>query len=119
MTSTRYRVLKREIIQALFYPRRLMRDNIELQQCIHSGNYCQDDDYCVDCFYNLECAWLFSNDENVSLENKAVAELTEALEYCHSYVDARTTEWGHDSSHCTCEACSWLRGAARLIARGQ
>ena len=111
--------MKKEIIRTLSYPRRLMRDSVELQDCSHSGNFRDDDTHCTDCFFNLECAWLFSNDENVSLADKTVAELKEALEYCHGYVDARTTEWGHDNNHCGCEACSWLRSAGRLISKWQ
>ncbi len=107
--------MKREIIQALTYPRGLMRGSVELNDCSHNGNYSQSDGECSDCYYGLECAWLFSNDENVSVEEKPLAALMEALEYCHGYVDARTTEWGHDNTDCGCEACRWVRDADQLI----
>ena len=109
--------MKEEIIQALVYPRALMRGNVELHDCSHGGNYSQFDTQCADCYYGLECEWLFSHDENVSVEEKPLDALRDALEYCHGYVDARTTEWGHDSAHCSCEACRWLRQADQLINR--
>ncbi len=109
--------MKQKIIQALVYPRRLMRGSVELHNCSHSGNFSRSDGECADCYYGLECAWLFSNDENVSVEEKPLAALREALEYCHGYVDARTTEWGHDNTRCDCDACCWLRNADDLISR--
>ncbi|MDJ0860782.1 MAG: hypothetical protein QNJ87_13030 [Gammaproteobacteria bacterium] len=109
--------MKQKIIQALAYPRRLMRGSVELQNCSHSGHFSQSDGECGDCYYGLECAWLFSNDENVSVEEKPLEALREALEHCHGYVDARTTEWGHDNTRCDCDACCWLRNADDLISR--
>ncbi len=109
--------MKQKIIQALAYPRRLMRGSVELQNCSHSGHFSQSDGECGDCYYGLECAWLFSNDENVSVEEKPLEALREALEQCHGYVDARTTEWGHDNTRCDCDACCWLRNADDLISR--
>jgi len=108
--------MKTRIIGALRYPRALMRGSIALDDCSHSGHYSQSDRECDDCYYGLECAWLFGNDESVALEEKPLSALIEALEYCHGYVDARTTEWGHHSDTCPCEACAWLRDAQDLMA---
>ena len=107
--------MKSRIIRALRYPRALMRGNIALDQCTHSGHYNESDQECGDCYYGLECEWLFGNDESVAVEEKSLPALIEALEYCHGYVDAHTTEWGHDSKSCPCEACAWLRDTEELM----
>ena len=108
--------MRTRIIHALRYPRKLMQDNLDLDDCAHGGNFDPDDQGCDDCYYGLECSWLFSHDESVDLEAKSTEALRQALQYCYEYVDARVTEWGHDSKGCTCEACDWLRVTHPLLA---
>ncbi len=107
--------MRDRIIQALRFPTILIREGVELHSCSHSGNYRRQDESCDDCYFEPECAWLFGHDENVSLHDKPLADLVEALEYCYGYMDARATQLGHQSESCRCDACRWLRDAEHLM----
>ena len=107
--------MRDRIIRALNYPTALIRGSVELHSCSHGGNYDQQDQACSDCNFEPECAWLIGHDENVSLNEKPIAVLIEALEYCYGYVDARATQLGHQSDSCNCDACRWLRDAGHLM----
>jgi len=107
--------VKDRIIQALQYPRALIRGGVELHACSHGGNYHEQASDCADCHFEPECAWLFSHDEHIAFESKSVDDLTEALEFCYGYVDARATQLGHEVMSCGCDACRWLRDAGRLM----
>ena len=107
--------MKNRIISALGYPRALIQGGVELHRCSHSGNYQDQDQECLDCYFEPECAWLFSHDDSVALVDKPLTDLIEALEFCYGYVDAQTTRLGHRSESCPCDACRWLRDAERLM----
>jgi hypothetical protein len=111
------RVLRRQVIEALTYPRHLMRGSIELDRCTHAGHYAVRDAVCQACDHGPECEWLTGHDEHVDLDGKSLAALTEALEISYGYVDARVTVEGHASALCRCSACEWLREAERLLER--
>ena len=107
--------MRNRIIQALSYPTALIRGGVELDSCSHSGQYNDLDPECTYCDFEPECAWLFRHDENVSLAEKPLADLVEALEFCYGYVDAHTARLGHEFETCNCDACRWLRDAGRLM----
>jgi hypothetical protein len=58
---------------------------------------------------------LYDNDEFAALQQRPIEALVEALEFAMGYVDALTRQWQHDSRHCRCDACTWLRDAQRLF----
>lgn len=104
-------------MQALEFPRSLVRDNLDLQECVHNGNYAADDDECRQCVQGFECEWLYGNDEFVALDRKPLKELAAALDFALEFVDMRISEWGHNRGSCRCEACAWRREAQRLADR--
>lgn len=107
--------MRAKIISALVQSRLLVRDQVELQACSHNGHYAPDTSQCRYCVYGLECKWLYENDEFVALEQKAMGNLVEALQFAEAYVDAITMPWGHNRRNCHCELCRWLRHSRRLL----
>jgi hypothetical protein len=107
--------MKARVVETLAYPRRLMQGSINLDACTHAGHYARRDYRCQTCDHQPECHWLSGHDEHVDLAHKSVEQLTDALEICYAYVDARVTLNGHDQLRCRCAACEWLRDAERLL----
>lgn len=107
--------LKASIIKMLSESRSLVKGQIELHSCIHTGHYSDRHKTCRLCEYGYECRWLYQNDEFAALECKSIEALGESLEFAEAYIDAIVTRCSHNRQHCPCEACSWLRRACRLL----
>jgi len=100
---------RRNLIDALAYPRRVLQAQIDLQRCPHAGFFSPGDVGCQDCDDRPECQWLYHNDEFVALERKNDHDLLQALDFAICFVTAQVA--GHDARTCTCPSCKWLRGA--------
>jgi hypothetical protein len=107
--------MRQNLIEALSYPRELVRNNLELDDCPHAGLYDDEDGRCIACPQQSDCEWLYNNEGFAALEKKPIAEILAALEIASDYVAAQVTYWEHDSRRCGCTSCSWLRGALRLV----
>ena len=111
--------MREKIINALDYPRCLIRDTIELDECIHSGYYAREDRVCRECDDAMLCQWLNANDECTALEEHPLKRLIDSLEFAVSFVDSRSIRSGHALRSCRCEACGWLRDARGLLEEAQ
>ena len=111
--------MRGKIVKALTHSRILVRDQIELQACIHNGNYVAGNSECQFCQFEFECQWLYKNDEFAALQLKTTENLLEALQFAEAYVDAMITRWGHNKRICGCETCAWLRHTRRLLREAQ
>ncbi len=107
--------MRDKLIEALAYPREMIRGILLLEECKHSGQFDPNDRLCVDCFQGDECKWLFSNDEFVALEKKPVSDIVKAIEQAQLYIDAHTARLNHDRRSCPCDSCTWLRRSHRLL----
>ncbi len=117
MVSTRAikESMRQRLIEALSYPRELVRNDMDLDDCPHNGLYDDEDGRCLACPQQPECEWLYNNEEFVALEQKPIAEILAALEIASDYVGAQITYWEHDSRRCRCTSCTWLRDTLRLV----
>jgi hypothetical protein len=111
--------MRQRLISLLAYPRQLIRDQLELEDCRHSGQYDPGDPACIECTDEAECRWLYSNDEFAALDHKPWNALLDALEYALGFVGGYSTRNTHDQQRCGCDACSWLREAEALYAEIQ
>jgi hypothetical protein len=107
--------MRQALIQALTYPRELVRNNLELDECPHAGLYDDEDGRCIACPQQSECEWLYHNEAFAALEKRPIADIRAAVEIAADYVTAQVAYWEHDSRRCRCTSCSWLRNALRLI----
>lgn len=109
--------IRSDLIEALAFPERVMRDNLELIQCPHNGDYDREDSQCRACESGPECLWLSHFDQNTALSGKETRSLVEALEFCYGYLDARLHQLQHKPASCPCDHCAWLRRTERLLDR--
>lgn len=107
--------MRQSLIEALAYPRELVRNNMELDECPHSGFYDHEDGRCLTCSQQPDCEWLYNTEEFAALGQKPTNEILAALEIASDYVAAQTTYWEHDSWRCGCTSCTWLRDTLRLL----
>jgi hypothetical protein len=107
--------MRQSLIEALSYPRELVRNDMDLDDCPHSGLYDDEDGRCLACPQQPECEWLYNNEEFAALGQKPVAEILAALEIASDYVAAQIAYWEHDSRQCGCTSCTWLGEASRLV----
>jgi hypothetical protein len=106
--------MKTEVIAMLEFPRQIMRGHIPLETCEHAGNFSSGDAGCLVCETQLECEWLYGNDESAALTEKPLDVVVDAFGSALLYVDACVTRAGHNARGCRCQACDWLRRARRL-----
>ncbi|KPK55465.1 MAG: hypothetical protein AMS22_04325 [Thiotrichales bacterium SG8_50] len=109
--------MRKQMLEALAYPRDLIRSGLDVDNCPHSGNYAAEDIECLTCFDGPECRWLYHNDEFVALEGKSLAELADALEFALEHVSAQVIHSSHNQRTCRCDACAWLRKSQKLLDR--
>jgi hypothetical protein len=109
--------MRDSIIGMLDFPRSLARDNLDIDNCDHAGNYAERDSTCQVCEARLECSWLYRNDEFSALSKKPLEQLEEAFDFAVAYVDAWSVRIKHKSRTCPCHGCLWLREARKLQKR--
>ncbi len=104
------------MIEALSYPRLLVRRSIDRQDCPHASLFEATSDRCCNCDINRECHWVTCLDEFADFSGKPTYLINASLRYGVRLVETFHSELQHAESHCRCEACSWVRDAQRLIA---
>lgn len=107
--------MRRQLIEALTYPRLLLLRIIEEQDCPHDSLFEATSDRCHQCDLNRECHWATCLNDFADLKDKPMHTLNASLRYGVKLVESLNSELRHDESMCTCEACSWVRDAQRLI----
>ena len=106
--------MRRQLIEALTYPRLLLLRIIEARDCPHDSLFEATSERCQDCDINRECHWATCLNDFADLSGKPVHTLNASLRYGIRLVEALNSELRHDETTCTCEACSWIRNAQRL-----
>jgi hypothetical protein len=102
------------ILKLLQFPRLLVEEGLELEDCPHAGMYDGVDRRCLDCYQGIECEWLGNSDAFSALEVRRPGGLSKTLEVSLCYVQAAIAEWGHDLRSCHCQACNWHREARNV-----
>jgi len=108
--------VRERIIKILDFPRKLVRSEIDFENCTHAGNFAPGDPICAACASRLECSWLYHNDDFSGLKQRRLPYLVKALEFALIYVEASTFRAGHrPMPRCRCDACMWLNSARNLL----
>ncbi|NOZ11871.1 MAG: hypothetical protein GXP09_12650 [Gammaproteobacteria bacterium] len=105
--------MRNQILDVLELPRRLIRSELEINQCPHDIQYYASDPACRGCFDGPECQWLYATDEVAALDSRSLDELMQALEFAILSVAAQLAHAGHPL-RCTCPPCKWLQQAEQL-----
>jgi hypothetical protein len=107
--------MRRELIEALTYPRLLILKIIDAQDCEHDSLFEATSARCHQCALGRECHWVSCLNDFKDLRNKPAHTLNASLRYSVRLVESLHSELRHDATTCTCEACSWIRDSQRLI----
>ncbi|NIL93303.1 MAG: hypothetical protein GTO71_02420 [Woeseiaceae bacterium] len=107
--------MRQRLIGALTYPRLLVQRIIDGRECPHDSLFQATSAHCRQCNVNSECHWVNCLDEFSGFADKPEHTINASLRYGVRLVESLHSELHHDETLCTCEACSWVRDAQRLI----
>ena len=106
--------MRRQLIEALSYPKLLVKNIIEDRDCPHDSLFEATDDRCHHCDIGRDCHWVNCLDEFDNFDGKATHTINASLRYGIKLVERLHSELHHDETTCTCETCNWVRNAEHL-----
>jgi len=107
--------MRRQLIEALTYPRLLILKLIDSQDCPYDSLFDVARIRCQRCDMGQECHWASCLNDFEDLRSKPTRTLNASLRYGVKLVESLHGELRHDATVCTCEACAWIRDSQRLI----
>lgn len=110
--------LKDRLANALQYPRSLIRNEMNLEDCVREGRLDKQALHCRDCDQQDTCEWLLSTDEYSDIEQASLDRLVDALGFAIESVHSLFNDGEHDL-FCSCEACAWQRQANTLYSEAR
>ena len=110
---------KEQLLEALEYPTTVMREEIDISTCKHSGTFHREDEECITCYQTPECEWLMIHDHASGSSQLNYNQLLTALQFACDYMHARLSVGRHAPTECPCEGCTWWRSASRLLKQKQ
>lgn len=108
--------MRRELIEALTYPRLLILKIIDSRDCPHESLFAATSERCQECPIGQECHWTSCLNDFEDLSRKPTHTLSASLRYGMRLVESLHRELRHDETTCACEPCTWVRDSQRLIA---
>ena len=105
--------LKDRLAEALQFPRGLIRNEMQLEDCAHGGIIDKHDPACQECEDQDHCNWLLNLEEVGDFRQAPLDQLVEALGYALESVQVLLQGRDHDP-FCHCDACVWHRQADSL-----
>ncbi len=106
--------MRRQLIEALTYPRLLVLKIIEDRDCPHECLFEASEERCFQCGINKECHWVSCLNDFADFADKPAYTINASVRYGIRLVESLHDELQHDETLCTCETCSWIRDAQRL-----
>jgi len=106
--------MRRQLIEALSYPKLLVEKQIDERSCPHNSLFDATDERCHHCDLGRECHWVACLNEFDDFDGKASHTINASLRYGIKLVRELSDEPCQDEKTCTCEACTWIRESRRL-----
>ena len=106
--------MRRQLIEALTYPRLLVLKIIQDKDCPHNSLFDPLDERCFKCDINRECHWVRCLNDFSDFADKPTYTVNASLRYGIRLVKSLHEELEHDTETCPCEVCSWVRDAQSL-----
>jgi len=106
--------MRRELIEALIYPRLLVMRLIEEGNFTHASLLEATGERCSHCEPGGDCGWLTCLQDFREFDTKTTETLSASLREGIKLVESLQSELHHDETTCTCETCSWIRQAEHL-----
>ena len=105
--------MRHQLIEALTYPKLLVRQLIEEENFHHKNlfeaigercNHCESDD----------CGWEHCLQDFRQFDDMSTDELSVSLREGIRLVESLHSKLRHDETTCTCQTCNWIRNAEHL-----
>jgi len=106
--------MRRQLIEALTFPKLLVKELIEEGNFQHDNLYEATGERCNHCDGDGKCEWAKCLQDFRNFEEKPTAILSASLREGIKLVEALHSELRHDETTCTCETCIWIRDAEHL-----
>ena len=106
--------MRRQLIEALSYPKLLILKIIDERDCPHDSEFEATSRQCNDCELSRECHWVSCLNDFAEFDGKATHTINASLRYGIHLVESMHSELRHDETTCMCEACVWIRDSQRL-----
>ena len=106
--------MRRHLIEALTYPRILVKKLIEEHNYQHNSIFEATGERCHHCSLDDGCGWEKCFQDFRKFEEMPTETLAESLREGIKLVEALHSELHHDETTCTCETCNWIRNAEHL-----
>lgn len=107
--------MRKEMLDALGFPRSLILNLIEERDCPHENLFDATSERCTRCDIGRECHWVTCLNDFSDFDDKPTYTINASLRYGVKLVVSQFEEFEHDDTSCSCESCSWLRNARALI----
>lgn len=107
--------MRRQLIEALSYPRELVQKIIDDRDCPHENLFEATSLRCHNCDLKQECHWVRCVNDFADFDGKPDHTINASLRYAISMVEALHSDLRHDSTVCTCEPCTWVRDSQQLV----
>ncbi len=107
--------MRREMLEALSFPRMLILRLIDERDCPHKNLFEATSERCGQCDINRECHWVSCLNEFSDFEDKPTHTINASLRYGVKLIESHFDGSLHRNGACDCEHCDWLRHARSLI----
>lgn len=107
--------MRREMIEALCYPRLLVQRFIDSNDCPHENLFEATSERCHHCDLTQPCHWVRCLNEFSDFTETPTYTINASLRYAIRLVESLHRELHHDETLCHCEPCTWVRSTQRLV----
>jgi hypothetical protein len=107
------KVMRKQLIEALAYPRMLIKHRIEEHNYQHKNLFEATGERCNHCT-GEGCGWETCFQDFRKFEEMPIEALAASLREGIKLVESTISELHHDETTCTCDRCSWVRNAEHL-----
>lgn len=106
--------MRRQIMEALTYPKLLVRQMIEDGNFEHKNLFEATGERCHHCDPNHDCGWEHCLQDFRDFDSETTEGLSDCLREGIRLVESLHRKLRHDETTCTCETCCWIRHAEHL-----
>ncbi len=106
--------MRQQLIEALTFPKILVRQLIEGGNFEHENLFEATGDRCHHCDPANGCGWENCLQDFRNFDNETNESLSASLREGIKLVESLHRKLRHDETTCTCETCRWIRNAEHL-----
>lgn len=106
---------KAEMDISLENARKLVNTYFEVVDCPWEKRFHIDQRQCRECTDGHVCEWLFQLDPAPDPSVSSTDQVREVLSFAVGYLEGQMLRADHETDHCPCAICVWVREAQALL----